>query len=840
MVVAAAGALLGCGSGSAGGSGTGATGGSAAGTAGTNGAAGTGTPGAAGTNGGAGASGAAGTGTTGAAGASGTTGSAGTSGAAGSVGPSGAAGSTGTAGATGTAGSVGPSGRGGASGVGGMTGSAGTTGTAGASGTAGRGGTMGSAGTVGTAGTSGTTGTGGTSTSGRARSVASFDDGWLFFKGEATGADQTAFADTSWRALNVPHDWSIEGPFDQNAPTLGNGGYLPAGVGWYRKHFTLPTTQQGKRVFVEFDGVMANADIYINGTKLGTRANGYMSFRYEITTQAVFGGSGNVIAVRANNSSQPASRWYAGAGIYRHVRIVATDPVHVAQWATFVTTPAASTSSATVHVQTTVQNQGTSAQSVTVQAAITAPNGSAIAPVASAAQNVAAGASVDFAVDVPVASPMLWSPTSPSIYALTASVRVGSTTVDDDVVPFGIRTIKYDADAGFSLNGTSLKFKGAGMHHDISGLGAAVPMRAWQRRLAQMKQIGINAIRTSHNPYAPEFFDLCDRMGFLVMDEFFDAWTGHKVAGDFGGATFNSSGTADLTDTIKRDRNHPSVVLYSIGNEIRDGLSSQLATAKSLTNICHATDATRPVTQALFRPKDNMYYPGNFVDVLDVFGANYRINEVAEACALSPHHPGVVTEAGTNTSDWSMITGNNQLTGEFIWTAFDYLGEAADMWPTVGSATGIMDRMGTHKSAADSYQRLWGSTTPPTVTTGTTASKIVLTADHTTMVTDPNDVVYVKAQISDSSNRVVTSSSAAVTFSISGPGTIIAVDSGSTTQESFRGTARNAYQGLAFAIVQATGAGTITVNASASGLTAASATVQASAGAFVPCSGSCD
>ena len=320
---------------------------------------------------------------------------------------------------------------------------------------------------------------------------------------------------------------------------------------------------------------------------------------------------------------------------------------------------------------------------------------------------------------------MLWSPTSPSIYTLTASVRVGSATVDDDVVPFGIRTIKYDADAGFSLNGTSLKFKGAGMHHDISGLGAAVPMRAWQRRLAQMKQIGINAIRTSHNPYAPEFFDLCDRMGFLVMDEFFDAWTGHKVAGDFGGTTFNNSGTADLTDTIKRDRNHPSVVLYSIGNEIRDGLSSQLATAKSLTNICHATDATRPVTQALFRPKDNMYYPGNFVDVLDVFGANYRINEVAEACALSPHHPGVVTEAGTSTSDWSMITGNNQLTGEFIWTAFDYLGEAADMWPTVGSATGIMDRMGTHKSAADSYQRLWGSTTPPTVMTGTTASKIV-------------------------------------------------------------------------------------------------------------------
>jgi len=840
VVVVSAGALLGCGGGSSGGSGTGASAGTGAGTAGTTGTAGTGTPGAAGTNGGAGTggtTGAAGTGTTGTAGAGGTSGSAGTSGAAGSVGP------TGTGGTGGTTGTAGASGRGGAGGNGGMTGTAGTTGTPGRGGASGNGGMTGTAGTVGSAGTSGTagtTGSGGSATGGRTRSVASFDDAWLFFKGDATGAEATGFADTSWRSLNVPHDWSIEGPFDQNATTAGQGGYLPAGVGWYRKHFMLPAAQQGKRIFVEFDGVMANADIYINGTKLGTRANGYMSFRYEITSQAVFGGNGNVIAVRANNTSQPASRWYAGAGIYRHVRIIATDPVHVAQWATFVTTPTVSTSSATVHVQTTVQNQSASAQSVTVQAVVTAPNGSALAPVASAATNVPANGMTDFAVDVPVSSPMLWSPTSPSLYTVTVSVREGSTTVDDDVVSFGIRTIKYDADAGFSLNGTTLKFKGAGLHHEISGLGAAVPMRAWQRRLAQMKQIGINAIRTSHNPYSPEFFDLADRMGFMVMDEFFDAWTGHKVTGDFGGTTFTNSGQADMADTIKRDRNHPSVVLYSIGNEIRDSLSTQLATAKTLTNICHTTDPTRPVTQALFRPKDNSYYPGNFVDVLDVFGANYRINEVAEACALTPHHPGVVTEAGTSTSDWSMITGNNQLTGEFIWTAFDYLGEAADMWPTVGSTTGIMDRMGTHKSAADSYQRLWGSTTPPTVTTGTTAAKLVVTADHPSMVTDPNDVVYVKAQISDSSNRVVTSSSAAVTFSVTGPGTIIAVDSGSTTQETFRGNVRNAYQGLAFAIVQATGAGTITVNASASGLTGASATVQASAGAFVPCSGTCD
>ena len=340
----------------------------------------------------------------------------------------------------------------------------------------------------------------------------------------------------------MPHDWSIEGPFDQNAPTLGNGGYLPAGVGWYRKHFTLPAALQGKRIFVEFDGVMANASIYINGTLLGTRANGYISFRYEITAQASFAAGGNVIAVRANNSAQPASRWYAGAGIYRHVRMIATDPVHVAQWATFVTTPTVSASSATVHVQTTVTNQGTASQSVTVQAVVSAPNGSALAPVTSAAQSVAAGASMNFTVDVPVANPQLWSPTSPSVYSLTASVRIGTTAVDDDVVPFGIRTIVFNPDTGFSINGTSTKFKGVGMHHEISGLGAALPMRALQRRLSQLRIIGVNAVRTAHNPYAPEFYDLCDRMGFMVMDEFFDAWTGHKQSADFGGTAFNNSG----------------------------------------------------------------------------------------------------------------------------------------------------------------------------------------------------------------------------------------------------------------------------------------------------------
>ena len=483
--------------------------------------------------------------------------------------------------------------------------------------------------------------------------MTSFDSGWLFMLGDPANASTTAFADGGWRSLNVPHDWSIEGTFDQNATTLGNGGYLPTGVGWYRKHFTLPATMQGQRIFVEFDGVMANSSVYINGTLLGTRPFGYVSFRYEITAQATFGATQNVIAVRADDSAQPASRWYAGAGIYRHVRLIATNPVHIAQWATFVTTPTVSATSATVHIATSVVNQGTTAQSVNLTSTVADPSGARLAPISTLSTNIAAGATGNFAFDIPVSNPKLWSTTTPNLYQLLTSVIAGGATQDDEVTTFGIRTIKFDPTAGFTLNGTSMKFKGMGMHHEISGLGSAVPMRAWQRRLAQLKAIGVNALRTSHNPYAPEVLDLCDRMGIVVLDEFFDAWTAHKLVADYGGASFNMWGTTDSTDTIKRDRNHPSVVLYSIGNEIRDGLASKMATATNLTNICHTTDPTRPVTQALFRPMDSGDFPGatnapasgpTMLSILDVFGANYRIAEVIAAIALTPRHAGLVTE----------------------------------------------------------------------------------------------------------------------------------------------------------------------------------------------------
>jgi beta-galactosidase len=763
-------------------------------------------------------------------------------------GGNGAGGSTSAGGASGagTGGTTGPGGGNGGGGSSGIDASAGSGGSSGSGGATGGGGAAGrdggGGGSTGTGGASGGDGgTGGPVGGNVVRSVTSFDDGWLFHLGDATGADQPGFADASWRSLSVPHDWSIELPFDANATTLGNGGYLPTGIGWYRKHFTLPASMQGRRIFVEFDGVMAHSDVYINGTRLGNRPFGYVSFRYEITAQATFGGAANVISVRADDSAQPASRWYAGAGIYRHVRLVAANPVHVAQWATFVTTPTVSTSAATVHVQTTVTNQGAAAaQGVTVQANVSDPSGTKLAPVTSAAQTIAAGASADFTIDVPVANPQLWSTTTPKMYQLVTNVITGGATVDDDVTPFGIRSITFDPAAGFSLNSVNTKFKGVGMHHDMSGLGSAVPLRAWQRRLAQIKALGANAIRTAHNPYAPEVLDLCDRMGIMVLDEFFDAWTLHKLAADYGGADFNMWGVTDMTDTIKRDRNHPSVMLYSIGNEIRDSLASRTTTATNLVRVSHTTDPSRVVTQALFRPMDNLDFPGATLDILDVFGANYRIDEVVTAIGLTPPHAGLVTEDGsTSTSSWGTVTATPALTGDFIWTSHDYLGEAAGLFPVIGSSTGIMDRMGTLKPIAYNFATIWGGS-PARPATGTNATKLVLTADHPTVLVDPNDVSFIKATVADANGSVVTTAANALTFSISGPGTIVAVDSGSVMAESFRGTVRNAFNGIAFAIVQATGPGMITVTASTAGLTGGTANVQASAGTFVPCSGTCD
>jgi beta-galactosidase len=393
-----------------------------------------------------------------------------------------------------------------------------------------------------------------------------------------------------------------------------------------------------------------------------------------------------------------------------------------------------------------------------------------------------------------------------------------------------------------------MKLKGVCLHHDMSGLGAAVPLRAMQRRLAILKSIGVNAIRTSHNPFDPMVLDLFDQMGFLVMDEFFDVWTQSKYSMKDYSVNWAKWHVTDATDIVKQHRNHPSIIIYSIGNEIRDALATRTPIATELVKICHTNDSTRPVTQGLFRPLDNKDYPGSTLSILDVFGVNYHTTELLSAITENtPHHSGVMTEDVPSTSSWNTFYAKNpQITGGFLWTGAAYLGEATQTdagWPYVGGSNkdgefGLIDRVGTIKDIGYSYQGIW-STNPvnkPKTSTAA-ATKVLLTVDHPTITTDWEDVAYVKATVVDASGNIVTNSNVSVEFTVSGTaGEIKAVDSGIyEAGESFRGNTRKAYKGICFAIVQMSTVGSITISASASGLTGSSVTVTGTSGSFVPC-----
>jgi beta-galactosidase len=759
---------------------------------------------------------------------------------------------------------------GGATGSSSGTGSGGTgsSGAAGADGGSGSGGTS-DGGAAGEGGSTGTTvGNPPTALPNRVRTILPFDTGWLFNYGDATGAQAATFADTAWRTVNVPHDWSIEGPmppanpFSETAATTGRGAYAPSGIGWYRRHFTLPQTMSGDNVYVEFDGVMENTTVYLNGTELGEHPYGYVSFRYDMTAAAKFGTADNVLAVKTDTSVQPAERYYSGAGIYRHVRVLVTNPVHVDQFATYVTTPAPTTASATVQVTTSVVNSGTASQSVTVEGIVSDPTGTLLPTVTTAAQTLAAGASASFTFSVPVTSPKLWDLTTPNMYSLLTNVQVGGTTVDDDVTPFGIREILFNG--GMTLNGKSVKFQGVANHQDYHGLGVAAPQRAVQRRLAELKALGVNAVRTAHNPPSSDFLDLTDRMGILVLDEFTDMWDEHRYTdvGDYAAYFLKAATTptgmpavpgvatgalwwqVDFTGWIMRDRNHPSVALYSMGNEIRDPIATRTPILTAMVALSHTLDTTRKDTQALFDPATSGDVGGATNTLLDVWGDNYDVASCTQALGASPTKSGVLTEEGTETSTWATVTSTAGLTGEFIWTGVDYLGEEPDGWPTIGgggtSGGALQDAVGAPTSIGLSWQKTWGVPVTPTPAAGTTATKLVVTADHTAITTDVNDISFVQAAVADASGAVVASSATPITFAITGPGTIVAVDSGSMIDETFRGNVRNAYNGVAYALVQATGAGTITVTASAAGVTGGTATVTGTVGTFVPCSGTCD
>ncbi|HTM82939.1 glycoside hydrolase family 2 protein [Asticcacaulis sp.] len=521
-----------------------------------------------------------------------------------------------------------------------------------------------------------------------------FDAGWLFHKGDTGAASQIAVDDAGWIKVDLPNDWAISGPFDQAAPSTGSGGWLPTGVVWYRKHFIRPAGQQ---VSVRFDGVMERSGVWINGHHLGFRPSGYTAFEYDLTPYLQDGD--NVIAVRADTSAQPASRWYAGGGIYRHVHLITQNDVHIAADGAFITTPKVTTDQAEIALQVRTENQSSEVRNVYVEATLTGPDGKVAATLKSDPITIAAGQSGDLKLTGTLARPHLWNLDDPALYTAHLRIVAGNDAQDETDQTFGIREAHFEAASGFWLNGRNLKLKGVAIHADGSAFGMAVPLSVYERRLTILKSLGVNAIRTAHHPFSPEFLDLCDRMGFIVMDEAFDIWTVAKNPQDYH-QFFSDWSSQDARDFVRRDRNHPSVVIWSIGNEIHDtpDTVSAKATLARLRDVFHAEDASRPVTQALFRPNVSHDYDNGLADMLDVVGQNYRENELAKAHADNPARKIIGTENTKDRGPWVSVRDNPAYSGMFLWTGIDYLGEADRAgWPYISNPSGLIDRDGVVK-----------------------------------------------------------------------------------------------------------------------------------------------
>lgn len=621
------------------------------------------------------------------------------------------------------------------------------------------------------------------SLSSESRERLSFNDGWLFSLADDSLAARPEFVDSGWRKLNLPHDWAIEGDFSQDNPSGTGGGALPGGVGWYRKTFVAENKDKGKHFRIEFDGVYMNSEVFINGTCLGKRPYGYISFSYDLTPYLKWGEK-NVIAVRVDNAEQPNSRWYSGCGIYRNVWLLKTGDVCVAEWGTYVTTAKVDGQGASLNLVTTLENTGKENADVTVRSVLKDAEGKEVAQAESPA-NVVAEKSAEIAQELHVTSPQLWDVEHPYLYSLVTEVMKGGQCVDRYVTPVGIRTFSFDAAKGFVLNGKPTKINGVCMHHDLGCLGAAVNVRAMERQLQMLKEMGCNGIRCSHNPPAPEWLDLCDRMGFIVMDEAFDMWRKKKTAYDYS-LYFNEWHERDLHDFILRDRNHPSVFMWSIGNEVleqwsdaqADTLSLEEANlilnfghsadmlakegevsvnsllTKKLADFVKALDPTRPVTAGCNEPN-----PANHLfrsEALDIIGYNYHNVNIPDVPRNFPGKPFIITESNSalmtrgyyrmpsdemfiwperwdkpfydatfacssydnchapwgNTHEENLLLTkkNDFISGQYVWTGFDYIGEPTPYgWPARSSYFGIIDLAGFPKDVYYLYQSEWSN-----------------------------------------------------------------------------------------------------------------------------------
>jgi beta-galactosidase len=577
----------------------------------------------------------------------------------------------------------------------------------------------------------------------------SFNEGWRFLRGDTAGAEKTGFDDAAWRVLDLPHDWAIEGPFDPKYnPHCGGLPYY--GVGWYRKRFTVPAESEDRYHSIEFDGAMSNARVFLNGEELGGRPYGYIGFAFDMTPYLRFGGE-NVVAVRLAPEPE-SSRWYPGAGIYRNVWLDVTGPVHVARWGTYITTPAVTDAQATVTVRTELRNRGPKPAHVTLEAVILDSEGKE-AGRTTVERTVPAGGTDTGTGEATVERPQRWDIERPYLYRLVSVVRDGTHVLDRHVTPFGIRSIEFDKAKGFLLNGRRVRFQGVCDHHDLGALGAAVNRRAIERQLEILKRMGANALRTSHNPPAPELLEAADRLGLLVMDEAFDMWHIPKVKNGLS-KFFDQWGETDLRDMIRRDRNHPSVVLWSIGNEIPEqDVSDGWKLAKRLTAVCHEEDPTRPVTAALNSAENAI--KNRLADQVDIPGFNYRARDYKKILADHPGWTILASETASCVSsrgvyhlpiekyekhpslqltsydviappwaycpdvEFAALEASPAVLGEFVWTGFDYLGEPTPYvndeaakktdWPARSSYFGIVDLAGFPKDRYYLYQSVWTS-----------------------------------------------------------------------------------------------------------------------------------
>jgi beta-galactosidase len=777
----------------------------------------------------------------------------------------------------------------------------------------------------------------------------SFNQDWHFHLGDVAEANDPKFDDSQWRQLNLPHDWSIEGQFDENNPAGTGGGALPGGLGWYRKTFVVPASSKEQLVFIDFDGVYRNSEVWINGHYLGKRPYGYSSFEYELTPFLNFGSEKNVIAVKVDNSQQPNSRWYSGSGIYRNVWLTTIDKVHVDHWGTYVTTPTVSEQSATIAIVTRVRNDSPNPAPVSLANIIYDANGREVTRVVD--KNLfARAAQAEVNQTMTVLHPALWSDERPYLYRVVSELEQNGRILDRYETPLGIRSFVFDIDKGFLLNGQPVKIRGTCNHHDLGALGAAINTRALERQLEMLKAMGSNGLRTSHNPPAPELLDLADRMGFIVMDEAFDMWKQQKTKFDYH-LDWDEWHRRDLEDMVLRDRNHPSIFIWSIGNEIAEQWTENPAAGrigKELSDIVRGLDKTRPVTSACnnVSEKNTLIAAGG----LDLVGTNYQHNKIPQFQKMFPGRPIIGTETtsalatrdsydlpsdvirrwparwdqpfkdgnkdyscsaydncsapwgSTHEETWKIAKKYPFFSGMYIWTGWDYIGEPTPYpWPAISSYFGIIDLAGFPKDSYYMYQSEWTSKpvlhilphwnwktgdnvdvwayynnaddvelflngkslgvkrkqgddlhvqwrvpfAPGTlravshkngqvvlseeVRTAGPPAKIILSPDRRTIKANGTDLSFVTVKIVDRNGTVVPRADNPINFQLSGPGFIAGVDNGSEiSHESFKANHRQAFHGMALAIVQSKGkGGQINLKATSSGLAPASIAIEA-------------